>query len=441
MKMNVRPPRGKETTFEGGPSMPLLPLQKLRRLVMACMLWEDTFYVDGKKSVELICEVCQQVPGENIVALAVECHEKGLLRHVPLLLLVEALKKPGTRCVEAIYKICSRPDQMTELLALYWGGTKKPLPAQLKKGLAKAFTRFDEYQLAKYDRDGSVKLRDVLFLCHAKPKDMPQAMLWKRLINREMATPETWETKLSAGQDKKETFDVLLGKKKMGKLAILRNLRNMCEAGISKQQVREALLGDARPLLPFQFIGAARACPSWEDAIEESMLQSVASRDKLKGITILLVDVSGSMDSAVSGKSQMMRMDAACAIAILLREVCDQIDIFAFSDTICLIPPRRGMALRDIIVGCMPHSGTSLGAALNLIKRDRKSSVDVARLIVITDEQTSDMVPQMGCGRCYIVNVGSYENGIKNVGNEWLTISGFSEHVVDYIEEVERADE
>jgi hypothetical protein len=43
---------------------------------------------------------------------------------------------------------------------------------QVKKGLARALAEFDEYQLAKWDRQNrAVKLRDVLFLCHAKPKD------------------------------------------------------------------------------------------------------------------------------------------------------------------------------------------------------------------------------------------------------------------------------
>jgi hypothetical protein len=46
------------------------------------------------------------------------------------------------------------------------------LPAQMRKGLARAFGKFDEYQLAKYDRDGVVKLRDVLRLARPKPKEL-----------------------------------------------------------------------------------------------------------------------------------------------------------------------------------------------------------------------------------------------------------------------------
>jgi hypothetical protein len=45
-----------------------------------------------------------------------------------------------------------------------------------------AFPKFNEHQLAKHDRSGPIKLRDVLFLCHARPRDAAQAGVWKKLI-------------------------------------------------------------------------------------------------------------------------------------------------------------------------------------------------------------------------------------------------------------------
>src|SRR5271163_3233824 len=124
-------------THEGAPSSPVPPLSALKRSVMACMLWEDNFYENGKEIVDRIGELCQKVKKADIVKLAMEAHEKGLLRHVPLKLIVEALKKPSkkddTGMAACIHLICSRPDQMTELLSLYWKDGKKPLAAQLKK--------------------------------------------------------------------------------------------------------------------------------------------------------------------------------------------------------------------------------------------------------------------------------------------------------------------
>ena len=63
-------------TKEGAPSTRVPPLQMLKRLTMACMLWEDSFYVDGKKHTEIIEEVCKKVKPEKIVQLAKDCHKK-----------------------------------------------------------------------------------------------------------------------------------------------------------------------------------------------------------------------------------------------------------------------------------------------------------------------------------------------------------------------------
>lgn len=423
-------------TYEGAKSSRIPPLQQLRRLSMACMLWEDSFYIDGKTISEQIEEVCQCIKPEKIVDLALEAHKKGLLRHLPLFLLTQAAKQRGN-LREAIDRICTRPDQMTELLSIYWKDGKKPIPSQIKRGLAAAFRKFDEYQLAKYNRDTPIKLRDILFLCHPKPKDKEQDELWKRLISNTLFIPETWETKLSSGADKKESFQELLMRGKMGKLAIVRNLRNMQESGVAKALVEGELMRKGRPILPFQFLAAAKMCPQWEDIIDKAMVAAIEGKPKLPGVTALFVDVSGSMDSPLSGKSQLSLMDAACGIAILLKELCELIDIFSFSNQVALIPPRHGMALRDAIVQSQPHSGTYLGGALAMFEQQRKKDVPIKRVIVITDEQTHDTLPRMQVENAYIFNVAPYKNGILNNG-QWLTITGFSEACVDYITEIEK---
>ncbi len=443
MKTNVHQPI---YTHEGALSSKVTPFQALKRSVMTCMLWEDNAYEDGVKIVNRISALCAQCLFSEIIELALDVHKKGLLRHIPLLLLVEALKKKdkgvsslvcNSITADAIDEICSRPDQMTELLSLYWKDGRKPLAKQLKKGLAKAFVKFNEYQLAKYNRDEPIKLRDVLFLCHAKPKDEEQAELWKRLISNTLKTPDTWEVKLSAGNDKKQSFEELLREGKMGRLALLLNLRNMAESGIDKALVKEQMLKKSRPMLPFQFLAAAKHVPQWEDIIDESMLQSMEGKEKLNGITVCLVDVSGSMSNTVSSKSEVTCMDAACGIAILLREVCENFECFSFSNSLALIPPRRGMALRDAICKSQYRSGTYLGKALQCLLSNKRQDVVIERVIVVTDEQTHDVLPKMNIDKCYILNVSNCQNGIRNNG-EWLTITGFSEASIDYIQEIEK---
>lgn len=432
MKTNVAN-RAPIFTHEGGPSSPITAYQKLRRLCLACLMWEDNFYVDGKTQAELIAETCQKVSSVDLYHVIVDAVDQGL-RHLPLYLIVQSLKRKDLELWRMIFTACKRPDQMTELLSLYWKDGKKPIPNQMKKGLAAAFPMFDAYQLAKYNRDGAIKLRDVLFLIHAKPKGEAQAEVWKKLIDNQLNPPDTWEVRLSSGQDKNQSFTELLQEKKMGKLAIIRNLRNMYEAGVDKDIVDQALKHGKMPIFPFQYLAAAKFCPSWEQLIDKHMIASCQERPKLKGSTVFFVDVSGSMSYPLSAKSQMQRLDAACGLAILLREVCEHVEIYSFSERLVQIPPRQGIALRDAILSSQLHSGTFLGNALNLffnrVRKPEQGYFD--RCIVITDEQVADSIPKIPVSKAYLLNVGTYENGIKQNG-QWETITGFSEKVVDFI--------
>src|SRR5271167_4008615 len=182
-------------THEGAPARNLSPELQLRRSVLACLLWESQFYEDGVEIAGRIAELVPKVAGETVAALAVEAREKMKLRHAPLLLVREMARHATHRglVAETLVRVIQRADELAEFVAIYWADGRAPLSGQVKKGLAAAFTKFDEYALAKYDRASVVRLRDVLFLCHAKPNDAEQATLWKRLIDGQLATPDTWE--------------------------------------------------------------------------------------------------------------------------------------------------------------------------------------------------------------------------------------------------------
>src|SRR6476661_3359134 len=410
--------KGKQT-HEGAPAKHISAEQELRRSVLACMLWEDQFYEDGVAIAGRIRELVPKVAAEKVAALAVEAREKMKLRHAPLLLVREMARLSTHRqlVAETLLRVVQRADELSEFVALYWSEGKQPLSAQVKKGLAGAFTKFDEYALAKYNRASPVKLRDVLFLCHAKPVDAAQAELWKRLVAGELATRDAWER--------------LLSENKLGALALLRNLRNMTEAKVDEQLVRTGLYRmKTDRVLPFRFIAAARYAPQWEPELEKAMLRSLEGQARLPGKTVLLVDVSGSMDAPLSRRAEMRRNDAAYGLAVLLREIADQVSIYTFSDKLVRVPSRQGFALRDALNASQPHGGTYLGRALDEI--DEKYD----RLIVITDEQSHDAVPNPKA-RGYVINVASFQNGVGY--GKWIHIDGWSDSVIEYIRAAEPA--
>lgn len=457
-RTNTAASREKIYTHQGAVAQHVNPEQQLRRLVLAHMLWEDQFYIDGRSSADLIREAIKQVDADKVSAIAIEARERQKLRHVPLFICREMAALPTHRRVvaETLARVIQRPDELAEYVSLYDpsyvkrdSGERQPLSAQSKRGLAQAFVKFDAYQLAKYNRDNGVKLRDVLFLSHAKPKDAEQAAVWKQLIDGTLSAPDTWEVGLSAGQNKKEVFERLVADRKLGGMALLRNLRNMNEAGVPKSIISEALKTvNLSRVLPFRFVAAARAVPTLEGEIEQAMFRALENYPKLHGKTVLVIDVSGSMFSAgnISKKSEMTRVDAACALASLAREACEEVAIYATAGNdgrmvhaTEIVPPRRGFALIDAIQKDMYHKlgggGIFLVQCLDYVYKAEK---EADRVIVLTDEVDCDrkLTPATANAfgnRNYLINVAAYKNGIGY--GKFTHIDGWSEAVLDFIRE------
>jgi 60 kDa SS-A/Ro ribonucleoprotein len=437
-------------THEGTPARHISPEMQLRRSVLACLLWESQFYEDGVEIAGRIAELVPKVAAERVGALAVEAREQMKLRHAPLLLVREMARHKTHRAPvsETLARVIQRADELAEFIAIYWKDGRVPLSGQVKKGLAAAFPKFDEYQLAKYDRGGPIKLRDVLFLCHAKPRDEAQAAVWKRLVWGRLSTPDTWEVSLSSGADKREAWERLLRDQKLGALALLRNLRNMREAGVSDKLVVSALHEmQTDRVLPFRFIAAARHASKLEAELEQAMFRSLKNQPPLRGTTALVVDTSPSMWMArLSRNSDMDRFEAAAGLAILLRETCERVNVYAFNQKAYEVPPRRGFALRDALSATKGNASCG-GLAVAAANRDGYD-----RIIVITDGQWhfSDTTTVNGYGegdpqtvapapltkQAYMVNVASYKNAVGY--GKWMNIDGFSDSVIEYIRALEQ---
>jgi hypothetical protein len=225
----------------------------------------------------------------------------------------------------------------------------------------------------------------------------------------------------------------------------------MVEAGVETTLVKAAITArkGANNVLPFRFVAAAKVAPVFEAELDSAMLGILSQERKLPGKTVIVVDISGSMRSALSAKSQMTRMDAACTTASIIRELCEDVSVYATAGNdgrrvhaTKLVPARHGMALTDAITGMysvLGGGGIFLKQVMDYINEHEKI---IDRVIVITDEQDCANHPEdmpknalpLGTTR-YMLNVGNNKNGIGY--GKWTHIDGFSENVVKYILEIE----
>ena len=270
------------TNHEGAQAWRMTPEWELYTTVVTTMGVEDKFYESGEERVRRIADLVRKVEPEFVAQLAVYTREEMHLRSVPLLLLVEldCCHQGDTLVSKAVGRTIQRADEITELLMCYLWRTGKPdlsgLSSQLRKGLAEAFNKFDEYQFAKYNRKNRmVTLRDALALVHPKPKDDRQTDIFRKIKSDTLETPVTWETELSAvGQRhfdseeekeeaKREVWRKLVQSHRLGYMATLRNLRNMLKLGMDEETMQMVCNYISNPeavrkskQLPFRFLSA-----------------------------------------------------------------------------------------------------------------------------------------------------------------------------------------
>ena len=350
--------------YEGAKAYAMTPELELYTAVVTAS-FSDTFYEKQDERTDRIAQLIGKVSPEFVARLAVYTRTVMHLRSIPLLLLVELAKvHNGDNLVaRAVEKTVLRADEIMELLMCYqWRNPSSDprkklgkLSRQIQNGLQRAFNRFDEYQFAKYDRDNlEVKLRDALFLVHPKAKDEHQQAIFDKIVNRELEIPYTWETELSAlGQQQfdseelkqaafREKWEELINSGKLGYMALMRNLRNMLQAGVSpaEMQVVAGRLADAEQVarsrqLPFRYLAAYRELEKVSsanvaelmNALEAAVKHSTANIDGLDENTrvLLACDVSGSMSTPISPRSTVRNYDIGIMLAMLLRNRCKQV--------------------------------------------------------------------------------------------------------------------
>nr|WP_250808604.1 TROVE domain-containing protein [Neorhizobium tomejilense] len=438
-------------THGGAMAAKIGPVASLRRAVLSTLLFEDQFYENGVEQAERIRELAFKVDPETLAEIAVEARRDHGLRHTPLALLV-ALCRTGSGIpglvADTIVKVCTRADQITDLLALYRAVGNVKFSSQLKRGIARALQGFDTYQLSKYASvDGKeFTLRDAMFISHPRSEgDTRMATDFDGLANRKLRQVNTWERSSSAGADMRAEFSRLLSDGKLGYLALLRNIRKMEEVGVPRGLIVDAIKArkGARDVFPTQFYAAACVSKAYADEIQDAMLANIKAGKRLAGKTVVVVDISGSMNNPLAKMSNFTRYDATAILAGSLVAMCDDVAVYATAGNdghrrhatakVAATPGFRMIETLKAMNVKLGHGGIFLRQCMDAVY-EAEGNVD--RVIVLTDEQDTDtngspIDARMVGERNYLINVASHRNGIGY--RKWTHVDGFTEGTLRWI--------
>lgn len=468
----------------------LTPQLELYTAVATAAL-SDNFYENAGTRLSRITELIAKNDALFTAKLAIYAREQMHLRSVPLVLAVElAAQHNGDGLVAALTEtVVQRTDEITELLSYYALSNTRTetkqlnkLSKQLQKGLAAAFNSFDEYQFAKYNRATNIRLKDALFIVHPKAKDEAQQALFNKIVNDTLQTPYTWETELSAlGQQLydnaelktlavKTKWEELVNSNKLGYMALLRNLRNILNAGVSNDALNKACayLANNKAVanskqLPFRFLAAYRELMQVTDgrtgkvldALEKAVLQSAVSIDGFDENTsvVIAADMSGSMQAPISAKSTVQRYEVGLILAMLLQSRCANVVTGIFGQTYkrVALPHLNILASTNKLAGMIGDVGHSTNGYLVIADLLQRRKV-VDKVMLFTDMQLwndnsstsiADLWKQYKklapLAKIYLFDLAGYGNTPLNVMNDDVyLISGWSDKIFSVLSAVEK---
>lgn len=367
----------------GGKAFMLVPKMELF-FSCATTFLEDKFYQKGDQRIDRIKELCDKVDYPFISKLAVYCRKKLHLRSISHLLVSILAKKHSA--MQTIEALAERPDDLTEILALIG----RPIPKSVKRGIRHALYKFNRYQLAKYKmEDKKIKLVDVFNLVHPKPQfaTEEQKNAWKDLMTGKLKCEDTWESKLSAGQNKKEVWHNLLDEHKLGYMALLRNLRNIEECGdeelikMACQRLidEEAIIKSKQ--LPFRFFTASQQVSNQKvlQAVNKAFEISLKNVPEFEGKTLIAVDGSGSM------KGDPLQKAAIFAGCLFKKNDADLIIYADNYKEAKLLSPDSLLSIINGIINNAKGGGTNTGIVFEFATR---KSTKYDRIIILSDNES-----------------------------------------------------
>lgn len=242
--------------------------KEIAGVILSSMLNGDSYYQSDASRINQVFNLVKGLEDKEFAAKAmIYARQEGNLRSISHVL-ANAIAEAGTKGFSlrnAIKAAIVRPDDMTEMFALWKSRHNKMIPNSFRRAFKDLLEsgKWDAYQLKKYAKPSAdVKLRDIIMVSHPKDKKG----LLKGVIEGTLKAPATVESMLSSGKSASATFEEMLLEGRLGYMVAVKNIRNALETGLSDNALDMwcKLISDPRRversrMLPFRYVDAWEA--------------------------------------------------------------------------------------------------------------------------------------------------------------------------------------
>lgn len=458
---------------------------------------EDTYYESASQRQARLALNVQKVVAEQggwqwLCGFAAWLRNDAGMRSVAVMVAAEAVASADLRPSSEgwtprmlIDSVCVRADEPAEVLGYWHTNHGRQIPAPVKRGVADAAARlYTERNALKYDgQSRDIRMADVIELVHPRPQGEQQSALFRFLLDRRhdreqanallplvsldmelMSLPEgerlaafesgataragwSWERVAGwlPGGLTASVWERLIPS--MGYMALLRNLRNFDQAGISSE-ARKAVaerLSDPEAVaasrqFPYRFLSAWKATESleWGSHLETALGYSVRNVPEFTGRNLVLIDTSGSMQTTVGGaRSQAMRWEVAALFGAVVATRSESADLAIYATGVAPIQaPRSTTSILRFVEQMRGRIG-SVGHGTNTWDAIRSQFNGHDRIIVLTDEQSHDHGTNPGAFM-HFINLAGYQPATAPPDARTFTFGGFTDQMFTLLPLCER---
>lgn len=436
----------------GGSAYKLSPKEELISIVLTSFL-DDQYYRSSQQTMKRVEELVKLCGPEFSAKAAVYARHEFGMRSITHYI---ASRLEGDAGKEFYAAVIRRPDDITEILSCRDNPKSSKMTSAMKKGLALAFSKFDGYQIAKYKQGDKLwSMVDAVNVLHPRPTEKSRAAL-EQLVKGTLKQTGTWEDKLSEagkGEDKEQkkadAWGELVASKKMGYLALLRNIRNIAKANANAVPGLCASLTNRDMIIkslvfPFQILGAYEVILNDHDipvpvkspilmALDTAIGYSCENVPRFPGNTLVACDTSGSMQGNPWEK-------ASVTMAVFVKsQPCDVIT-FSNGAYYCTVNPNDTVSTIRKSVRFI-NSGTNFDAIFTVANKRYD------RILVLSDMQSWMHYDRSSAFKnykkkfdanpwVYCFDYGGYGTG-QFIGNRIVQLSGYSDKVFNFMKHAE----
>lgn len=353
----------------GGTAYTLSDKAALAQLAMTGC-FNGTFYVSAKDQLKSVLDLANKLPAEYVAQLAVYSREQGLMKDMPAVLAAVVAGKDSELLSKIFPRVINNPKMLRNFVQVVRSGVtgRKSLGTRPKRLIQVYLNSLNDEQLFKADVGNDPSLQDIIKLVHPRPLNKKRSALYGYLLDKEynkrdlLSLAKEFEAfkKNLSGEIPNVPFQMLTALpltdthwKQIAENATWNqtrmNLNTFARHNVLKDSKMVSLLAERLSnaelvqkagVFPYQlftaFLNIDSEVPSkLSVALQQAAEHALVNIPQLDGKIYVMVDVSGSMSTPVTGDrgsvtTKMRCIDIAALMASALMRKNKDVEIIPF---------------------------------------------------------------------------------------------------------------